>query len=206
MNVNRIGGAVKVDNAHSGRAAKIQIREHVLAALSPGAVVFDAFAGTGQMHDAVWQHAARYVGCDERWHHDGRCCYVADNRRVLRCIDLAPFTVFDLDAYGSPWEQALIIAARRPKLTAGGRLGLVLTEGTSLHTRFSSIPGAMREAAGLRPSVALGVGKLHDVLIARALSGVARRMGGRVVKEWRALGVTGAQMRYIGAVLEGGGS
>ena len=199
-----IGGVTKVDNSHAGVAAKVEVRQRVLNALTPArAVVFDAFAGTGQMYEAVWHAAAGYVGCDERWHADDRRCFVADNRRVLRCIDLAPFTCFDLDAYGSPWEQALIIAARRPRLALGERLGLVFTEGTSLYTRFSSVPHAMREAAGLLPAVSLGAGRLHDALIARAVRGVVRRMGGAVVKEWRAVGVTGAQMRYIGVVVEG---
>lgn len=199
-----IGGVKKVENAHAGWKAKVEIRRRVLEALTPEkAHVFDAFAGPGLMFTEVWSRAAGYVGCDERWHADDRCCFVADNRRVLRCIDLAPFTCFDLDAYGSPWEQAIIIAARRPRMKAGERLGLVLTEGTSLYTRFSSIPKAMRQAAGLLPSVALGAGRLHDELITRALRGVVRRMNGRIVQQWGALGTSGAQMRYLGAVIEG---
>jgi len=154
------------------------------------------------MFSEVWHRASRYVGCDEKWHHDDRCCYVADNRRVMRCTDLQPFNCFDLDAYGSPWEQALILAARRP-LQPGERIGLVLTEGTSLYTRFSQVPHAMRQAAGLLPAVSLGAGRMHDDLIARALRGIARRMRGRVVKEWKAMGVSGAQMRYLGAIVEG---
>jgi len=199
-----IGKVKKTDNAHFGLKAKIEIRRHILETLTPAyAVVFDAFAGSGVMWGEVWKGAADYVGCDETWHSDERCCYVADNRRVLRCIELKRFTCFDLDAYGSPWEQALIIAARRPPLVAGERLGLVLTEGSSLYTRFSAVPYAMRQAAGLLPAIALGAGKMHDELITRAVRGVVRRMHGVIVKEWRALGATGAQVRYIGVVIEG---
>jgi hypothetical protein len=28
--------------------------------------------------------------------------FCANNRRVIRAIDLAPFSIFDLDSYGSP--------------------------------------------------------------------------------------------------------
>jgi hypothetical protein len=196
--------APKVENAKLGWRAKVQIRQHVLDALTPKrAVVFDAFAGPGLMWSEVWKHAAGYVGCDERWHRDTRCCFVGDNRRVMRCVDLTPFTVFDLDAFGSPWEQALILAARR-RLAPGERIGLVLTEGTWMKTRTGTgWPAALRQATGIsRAAGGMGDKGFHDELIARALRSVVRQMGGKVVKQWRAIGVTGARMRYIGAVVE----
>jgi hypothetical protein len=82
----------------------------------------------------VWREAAGYVGCDLKWFADERCCYVADNRRVLRCADLSSFTCFDLDAYGSPWEQALIVAARRETVARArgdGRADAVCRRGDS---------------------------------------------------------------------------
>jgi len=193
----------KVDNAKHGVKAKVEIRRRVLEALTPEKTrVFDAFAGTGVMWAQVWRQAAEYVGCDERWHDDARCCFVADNRRVLRCLDLSAFTCFDLDAYGSPWEQALIVAARRPVAT-GERIGLVVTEGTSLNTRLSGWPYALCQAAGIVRMPQMGQTGNHDELVSRALHGVARRMRCRILREWRAIGVTGAKMRYMGAVLEG---
>jgi hypothetical protein len=39
--------------------------------------------------------------------------FCADNTRVLRAIDLSRFSIFDFDAYGSPWVQAVILADRR---------------------------------------------------------------------------------------------
>jgi hypothetical protein len=198
-----------IDNAHHGQRAKIEIRQNVLAAITPArAVVFDAFAGTGVMWAEVWRQAADYVGCDERWHADARCCFVADNRRVMRCIDLSRFTVFDFDAYGSPWEQAMILAARR-QLTPGERIGLAITEGTWTSTRLvvgGVGPKLLRQAAAvtmlMRATPGMATQKMHDDLIARALRNVTARMGGRVVKEWRAVGMTGAKMRYLGAVVE----
>lgn len=198
----------KVHNAESGWKAKVEIRQRVLEQLGPAQCrVFDAFAGAGLMWSAVWRQAATYVGCDERWHQDDRCCFAADNRRVLRCLDLSAFNCFDFDAFGSPWEQAIILAVRRPPLRRGERLGLVLTEGTSLKTALSSeragLPAALRQAAGLTRTADVGGGRLHDELIARALAGVVRRMNGQVVKQWRAIGTTGAKMRYVGVVVEG---
>jgi len=188
------------DNAKLAET-KIEIRQLLLTALTPPrAVVFDAFAGEGQMYRAVWRHAAGYVGCDERWHNDERRCFVADNRRVMRAIDLAPFTCFDFDAYGSPWDQLTILAARRT-LVRGERIALALTEGTWLKTRAKDPVRGLREALPSKLVTPIPY-SVHDELIGRALRRLVRRMGGRVTKVWRAIGVTGAKVRYLGVVVE----
>jgi len=102
----------KVDNHHRSAGDKALVRRNVLEQVK--APVFDAFAGSGEMFRRVWHEAPAYCGCDLRWFQDDpRLAFVADNRRVLRCIDLEPFGIFDRDSWGSPWEQAAIIAARR---------------------------------------------------------------------------------------------
>lgn len=199
--------APQVLNAKHGWKAKVQIRRLVMDELGPDrTVVFDAFAGSGLMWREVWRHAAGYVGCDKVWHNDGRCCYVGDNRRVLRCIDLSRFTCIDLDAFGSPWEQALIVAARRT-LREGERLGLILTEGSWIATRqslgrISTLPAALMQAAGMTRTP-LANERLHVEVISRALAGVAAKLGGQIVKRWEAIGSTASRMRYLGVVLEG---
>jgi hypothetical protein len=180
---------------------KVAIRRHVLAAVTPArAVVFDAFAGAGEMWRGVWHEAAGYVGCDEHWHNDDRTCFVADNHRVMRAIDLAPFTCFDFDAFGSPWDQLTILAARRP-LRPGERIGITLTEGTWLKTRAKDPVRGLREALPAKLVTPIPY-SVHDELINRALRRLVRRMGGRVVKVWMAIGVTGAKVRYIGVVVD----
>jgi hypothetical protein len=42
------------------------------------------------------------------------------NWRVMRAIDLAPINVFDFDGWGEPWEQVIMLAARRPTSPASG--------------------------------------------------------------------------------------
>ncbi|WP_028167570.1 hypothetical protein [Bradyrhizobium elkanii] len=138
----------KVTNHRHGKPAKVLIRRNVLEAVGRDVEVFDAFAGSGEMYREVWRQAAGYVGCDQKWFRDERCAYVADNRRVLRAIDLAPFSIFDFDAFGSPWEQMLIVAARR-KVAAGERLGVVLTEGSMINLKQGGLPKALGAAAGL---------------------------------------------------------
>lgn len=183
-----LGIPAKRESSNIG--AKIKIRENVLLAIGTDrASVFDAFAAAGELHKAVWHRAHSYVGCDLQFFRDDRMAFVADNRRVLRSIDLAQFNLFDLDAFGSPWEQAYIIAKRRP-LAIGERLGLVLTEGSALGVDFRRMAG-------------MGMGRGQDWLINRAVDRIAAMMHAAVVHRWQAVGKMGSRMYYIGLVLEG---
>lgn len=192
----------KTNNAPAAHKAKVQIRRNVMDAI--GIVrVFDAFAGDGGMWRAVWSEARHYVGCDLEWYRDARLAYVADNRRVLRAIDLGEFNTFDLDAYGSPWEQALILADRRP-VAAGEKIGLLLTEGSGLKLKMGGFPGALRMLAGIRAgAVGGGTGASRAELNDRAIAGLAKRMNCNVLNRWEAHGKTGTHMAYIGLVFEG---
>jgi hypothetical protein len=190
----------KVDNNPAAEAAKVTIREHVLGAVQPAAV-FDAFAGSGVMHRNVWHKAAQYCGCDQRHFRDGRLAFVADNRRVLRAIDLRPFNVFDFDAYGSPWEQAIIVADRRP-VKPGELVGFTFTDGAGAAFIGNVVPAAVSQLAGLKPGV-VGLLRRRDEVMARTIAGLARRMRCRVARQWQASGRTGAAVRYIAVVLEG---
>ena len=192
----------KTNNNVNAHKAKVQIRRNVMAAI--GIVsVFDAFAGDGGMWRGVWCEARRYVGCDLEWYRDARLAYVADNRRVLRAIDLREFNVIDLDAYGSPWEQALIVADRRP-VAPGEKIGILLTEGSGLKLKMGGFPGALRMLAGIRSgAVGGGTGASRAELNDRAIAGLAKRMNCTVLHRWEAHGKTGTCMAYIGLVMQG---
>lgn len=194
-------GTKKVRNHPKGKAAKEAIRRNVLDAIGRQAHVLDAFAGSGQMHAAVWYEAAGYIGCDKAWCRDKRLAFVADNRRVLRAIDLTPFTIFDLDAFGSPWEQAIIIADRRP-VKPGERVGMILTEGSGLTMKQGGLPLAICELTGMRRRMA-GLSRWQDDVINRAIDGLAKRMRCTIERRWQAERKAGAAMRYIGLVLCG---
>jgi hypothetical protein len=198
-----LGHPAKTANSHIALAAKVTIRENVMAAIDRPAV-FDAFAGEGVLYRAVWHRAEAYIGCDLKWFRDDRLMFVADNHRVMRAIDLSAFNVFDFDAWGSPWDHVLILAARRP-VAAGERLGLVLTEGSALKLKMGALPTGLVVLSAIRPRLD-GVAKAHDDIIDRALAGMCRRMHCQIVKRWQARTRTGAAMRYIGLVLEGAGT
>lgn len=194
-------GDKPTDNHPIARAAKVEVRRNVMAEIGE-AHVFEAFAGAGVMYDDVWRDAASYVGCDKRWFRNGRKVYVADNRRVLRAIDLQPYNIFDLDAYGAPWEQAIIIAARRG-VKKGERIGFAITEGGGLGHNVNRISTATAEIAGIHRDGQVGMRCNVDTLIDRCIAGLAKRMNAKIERKWQAVRKSAAKMHYIGLVLRG---
>lgn len=192
----------KTNNHPAAAKAKAELRENVLNEIGEeSCYVIDAFAGDGAMYRRIWHRAAGYVGCDLVFYRDERTAFVCDNRRVLRAIDLTPFNVFDLDAYGSPWEQALIVADRR-KVAPGEKIGVLLTEGSSLNLKMGGMSTALKVIAGLKAGVA-GANRQQDAIIDLAIAGLCKRMNCKPIRRWQAKGKTGAAMRYIGLILEG---
>ena len=194
-------------NNHAGAAAraKVQVRENVLDEISragiDGVHVFDAFAGDGEMWRQVWRKADSYVGCDMTWYRDERVVFAGDNRRVLRAIDLARFNIFDLDAWGSPWEQVMIIAARR-RVAPGECIGVILTEGSAMKLKLGGYPAALRILSGLR-GLPAGGARGRNELTDRAILSFCRRLKARPIRRWQAIGKTGTPVVYIGLIIEG---
>jgi hypothetical protein len=191
----------QVRNHRRGKPAKIEVRRRVLEAIGRDGKVFDAFAGAGEMYREVWNEAAHYVGCDTEWTRDGRLAYVCDNRRVMRSIDLGAFSIFDFDAFGSPWEQLLILAARRP-VKPGERIGIVMTDGTSLKLKQGGLPNALAVAAGLHGKLS-GLHRWQADIVTRGIAGIATRIGCQIERRWQAEGKSAAKVLYIGVVLCG---
>lgn len=194
----------KRDNSKPAEAAKVTVRENVLGVIGADrASVFDAYAGEGRMHAAVWHKASHYIGCDKDWFpQDDRVCFAKfDNRRVLRGIDLGQFNIFDLDAHGSPWEQFWIIAVRRP-VAPGEQLAICMTEGTGLKMNMGGTSRAMAWIAGVKTHMP-GMGAARDDLIERALSRTVQTMRCTVSRRWQARGNKGSRVLYLGLILEG---
>lgn len=190
----------KVNNHSRSLPDKILIRQHLLNAMDQPSVL-DCFAGSGKMYREVWRSANRYVGCDRQWFCDERKAFVCDNRRLLRSLDLQAFNIFDLDAYGSPWEQALIIAARR-RLSAGETIAFALTDGSSLKLRMGGTPSALKEISGMSGHLD-GASQMQDDILRRAIEGLCARLHAKLTLRWQAWGKTSAHVCYLGIVLQG---
>lgn len=202
------GGAhEKVHNGGRGMKAKIELRRHVLEHISP-ARVFDGFAGRGEMFRACWSATQFYVGCDLTWTiTDPGRRFAVDNRRVLRSIDLQQFNVFDFDAFGCPWEQMVILAARR-SWGAGERGAVVLTDGTSLKGRFGGASAGLKNLCGLHKNIGLAPSDASSkAQQSIAMTEWCRRANVKPIRLWRAEGNStgkgGERMVYTAMVFEG---
>jgi hypothetical protein len=194
---------VKKHNSPAATAAKAQIRQNVLDVIGADrASVFDAFAGEGGMHTAVWHQAASYVGCDkEVFGLDDRIAYVADNCRVMRNLDLSVFNIFDMDAFGSPWEQVYVLIKRR-KILPGELVGLILTEGQGMKMDMGGMSLALSMVAGVAQYMP-GMGAEQQRIVDRAVAHTATKMGTTIERQWQAIGRHSSTVRYIAIVMRG---
>ena len=212
MSLNKSGGGalweVKTHTSPEVISKKVGLRSGILEAFaerSTPAHVFDAFCGpTGEMFDRVWFKATSYVGCDQEivWP-DHRRRFVGDNRRIMRAIDLAAWNVFDLDAFGSPWEQMVILSVRRP--WSSGELGaVILTDGSHGRTQLGGSPRALGHLCGLRHLCGLPTGqRTGEALQAIALDAWVQRSRVRVLKQRRFERLGGMRMAYSSVFFEG---
>lgn len=190
----------QTDNHPEAIRDKIDIRRRVLSAIN--GTVLDAYAGTGEMYKAVWSRAEGYVGCDEQWFNDDRMMYACDCRRLMRAISLQPFSIFDFDSYGSPWEAVMILTARR-RVRQGERLGVVLTEGSGFTLKFGGLPHCLALLAGFGTLRVPGAIRSRKDIAMRAIHGMADRLHCRIEHLWRAERSKQSAMQYIGVVLVG---
>lgn len=184
---SRLNSSTKVvDNHKKSIGAKIELRMLAMEAVgADSASVLDCFAGSGHMYDSVWCCAASYVGCDKKWFPgESHKAFVCDNNRLLRCLDLSAYNVFDLDAYGSPWGAATIIAARR-RVERGELLAVVLTDGSAMGGCLGKLEYALANLSGAAPA-APGCRTMWKEISLAAIKSMAARMGGSVVDLWQA--------------------
>lgn len=200
---------MKTDNARGAHNAKIRMRRNVLESVEP-ARVFDGFCGLGEMWRGAWCDAAEYLGCDERtWTPDEpHRRVVCDNKLALRALDLSRFNVFDFDAYGSPWDQMLILSHRR-NWSPGERGAVVLTDGSSMKLRYGQMPRSLAMLAGTTTDKA-ATDADSDAIQRIALTRWLARCGLTPLRQWvaqgRGSGKGGQRMTYTAVVFERSGS
>ena len=197
----------KVHNSTGSILDKIEIRLNVLG-MMPKSNVLDVYCGPiGEMWSSVWVKADSYIGCDLEWDiKDPRPRFVGDSLRILRSLDLSKYNIFDVDAFGSPWEVMQIILSKRT--WQAGELGAVaLTDGTSMNTRWGAIPLAMAELVGVGAGRLAPTGLSADALQAMALRSWCKLANVKPLQMWQAHGTSSGggtlTMAYTGIVFEG---
>jgi hypothetical protein len=134
-----------VDNTDNG--VKIKIRRRLISMLNAPPSVLDCFAGEGKLYAECYKGMA-YLGLDKKKITEGRNLLNIDNLKYLRSADLVRFNIFDLDAYGSPWHQFLIILKRR-RIVPGERIVIFLTDGLQIQARLGDLPHGLKPYCGI---------------------------------------------------------
>lgn len=186
------------DNTDNGE--KIIIRKKLLEQLQNPSVL-ECFAG----HGHIWRECYTglpYLGLDLKPIKDQRNILQIDNRKFLRSADLSPFNLFDIDAYGSPWHQFLIIMNRR-KIIPGEKIAIAITDGLTFKMSMSDCPIGLKKYIGIPPAMKIPCLSKHQEFINRLL--VQNACKEKNLQIQTALIATNKRknMKYIGLLLQG---
>lgn len=183
---------------NTDRGEKLAIRRQLLERIESPSVL-ECFAGEGRMWRQLYQ-GLPYLGLDLKAIDDNRTLLRIDNRKFLRSADLSAYNFFDLDAYGSPWHQFLIVLSRRT-LRAEERIALALTDGLDFKMRMSSLPAGMRSVLNLPAGMDVPCLNLHHEFIAkRTIAATCGRLSLKI--EYAVAGKNPrGNMLYIGLII-----
>lgn len=187
---------VKTNNAKT--TAKKEIRDGVLD-LFERSHVLEVFCGAGDMYKSVWSRADTYKGIDKVKYFDCRDTICGDAMKAVSTIDLTEFNIFDIDAYGSPYEILSCIINRIDK--KHDKYGFVITDGVSMDLRLGRICAGIRVLTGINHHIVKNASFMHDELIGDIIKSVCKEIGGDVTHFKIAKGKTGAAMRYYAFVI-----
>lgn len=189
----------KTDNAKVD--AKVLLRQAVLAEITVDeAAVLDVFCGKGEMYGAVWHKAKMYTGIDKKKYFDSRVLVCGTAEKAIRLVDIKKYNIFDIDAYGSPYEILSYVVANVG--STHRKLGFVLTDGVQMDMRMGRVCTGIRQLTGIKTKIIKNVHSMHDELIYRIIENVCFAVGGSLRALKLAKGVTGSGMRYYSFIID----
>lgn len=185
---------------NTDRGEKIEIRRSILPELNTTPKVLDCFAGEGKIYRECYQ-GMQYIGLDKKGINDGRTIIKVDNIKYLRSAELKRFNVFDLDAYGSPWYQFLIILKRRPVLT-DERIAIFLTDGLQFKAAVEGdLPHGLKPYCGIPQQMRIPCLARHlDYIRSLIVVNASRKAGLEITKALIGQNCR-KNMTYIGLLL-----
>lgn len=186
----------KTNNAKT--SAKKELRQGVLSQMK-SAHVLEVFCGAGEMYNAVWSMAKSYVGIDKVKFFDCRNTICGDAMKVVSTMDLSGFNVFDIDAYGSPYDILCLILNRIQGEKQ--QYGFCITDGVSMDLRLGRICKGIRELTGIEHHIVKNAAIMHDEIINDIIKTVCDRLNCHVTHFRIANGKTGAAMKYYAFVV-----
>jgi len=181
---------VKTNNAKI--SAKKDIREFVMSQIAKQSVL-EVFSGLGEMYDSVWHKADDYQGIDKVKVFDSRDTLCGDAHKLIRRADVQRFNIFDIDAYGSPYE---ILDYITQTIRPCGDVAFVLTDGTNMDLKLGRVCKGIRNFVGIENHILKRASVIHEDIIGMIAKEIARRLKMRIMSMRIAKGKTGSSMRY----------
>ena len=155
--------------------------------------VLDIYCGAGEMYNACWKFVKYYEGIDIKEFDDGRTLHIGNAPQILKKINIDKFDVFDIDAYGSPYECLSIILN---KIKTRKTRHFVITDGIEIDMRMGNVEQFFALIAGITASKINNIYKIHDQLILKILKNIEKKLNVKVSNFLIAKGKTGSGMRY----------
>ena len=156
--------------------------------------VLECFCGKGEMFYAVWKSASHYEGIDIEEQNDERIVHKGDCALMLKKLNLEKFDVFDIDAYGSPYECLQIIFK---KIKKSKTYHFFITDGIDIDLRMGKIENFFGLLSGIKAKKLNNAHLLHDYFINKIIKNLCADMGAELINSKMAKGNTGSGMRYF---------
>lgn len=188
--------SVKTDNAKV--SAKHLLRNSVLAQFDETSCL-DVFCGAGKMWKSVWHKCDNYTGIDIRAFFDSRHTICGDALAVINNIDISGYNIFDIDAYGSPYDVLDLILS---KTIDSQKIAFCITDGSAMDMRMGRVSKGMRLVSGISRHKIKKIHLIQDEVIEKIIKTTAAKLCGKVVDFHIATGVTGSAMRYYTFIVE----
>ena len=185
---------VKTNNAKN--KSKIQIRENVLSLFKNERNVLEVFCGDGKMYRDVWKKGDKYTGIDIVEFNDERETIQGDSKEVLNSLDIDRYNIFDIDAYGSPYEELSIILKKLDR-NKYNEYAFIITDGLGIDLKMGNIAHSLRSILDIKSSKIKNAHKLHEVFIQKIVDKLIKNFNNiKETKFYHTKGITGANMRY----------
>ena len=168
---------VKTNNAKTD--AKQKLRESVFLNMK-NSNVLEVYCGSGEMYNAVWYKAEKYTGIDKVKFFDKRHTICGDAEKAIRLVDINDYNIFDIDAYGSPYEILDYIVGKID--LKNKKIGFVVTDGVNMDLKLGRVCKGLRRFIGYDFHIAKRANVLHDDFIKIVIDKIAEKLKEKCTK------------------------
>jgi tRNA G26 N,N-dimethylase Trm1 len=151
------------------------------------------------MYKNVWHNSEKYTGIDKVKYFDERHTICGDAEKAVRLIDVNDYNIFDIDAYGSPYEILDYIVDKID--TSNKKIAFVITDGIDMDLRLGRVCTGLRKFIGYDFHIAKRAHVLHDDFIKIVIDKIKDKLKGSVCLFLIAQGTKGSSMRYYSFVV-----